>query len=409
MHDDLTLVLGLEGFHVTAVSERGDELELEVELVARAGVCPGCERPSVDVKERPVVRARDLPLLGRRTSLVWRKRRFHCLACRRSFSESHPELPARQRVSARFRRHLFERARVGAAHAEIAREEKTTRYQVERAFRLGAAGELAARASARMPRRLSLDEAAHRRGSQALATIVSDPDRRRVLEVIDGRTRRCLERYLRSLPPLERAGIEVVSIDPYDAYRQAVKTVLPDATIVCDPFHLVRGANTALDTVRRERQRVARSERGKGARRAGRSAWKQELYHARHRLLRGRERLSARDRQRLCELFQQEPLIAEAWGLKEAFRAIYHARDRREAEARLERFLLGCSLAAIPSFDAFAQGIRQWRAELLAYFDEPVTNGYAEGIINKIKVIKRRAYGLPSFEGFRRRVLVACG
>jgi hypothetical protein len=67
MHDDLTLVLGLEGFRVTAVSERGDELDLEVELVARAGVCPGCDRPTVIVKERPVVRVRDLPLLGRRT------------------------------------------------------------------------------------------------------------------------------------------------------------------------------------------------------------------------------------------------------------------------------------------------------------------------------------------------------
>ena len=65
-------------------------------------------------------------------------------------------------------------------------------------------------------------------------------------------------------------------------------------------------------------------------------------------------------------------------------------------------------LAAIPSFGAFADGVRLWQQELLAYFDEPVTNGYAEGVINKIKVIKRRAYGLPTFEGFRRRVLVAC-
>ena len=49
------------------------------------------------------------------------------------------------------------------------------------------------------------------------------------------------------------------------------------------------------------------------------------------------------------------------------------------------------------------------KPELLAYFDQPITNGYAEGVINKIKVIKRRAYGLPTFNGFRQRVLVACG
>jgi transposase len=104
-----------------------------------------------------------------------------------------------------------------------------------------------------------------------------------------------------------------------------------------------------------------------------------------------------------------EPLIAEAWGLKEAFRAIYQTRDRDEAERRLELFFAAVERAAIPSFTAFAKGVRSWRAELLAYFDDPATNGYAEGVINKIKVIKRRAYGLPSFESFRRRVLVACG
>lgn len=46
---------------------------------------------------------------------------------------------------------------------------------------------------------------------------------------------------------------------------------------------------------------------------------------------------------------------------------------------------------------------------MLAYFEEPTTNGYAEGVINKVKVIKRRAHGLPTFEGFRERVLLACG
>jgi transposase len=121
------------------------------------------------------------------------------------------------------------------------------------------------------------------------------------------------------------------------------------------------------------------------------------------------ERLSERERRRLCELFEREPLIAEAWGLKEAFRSIYKAPDRRAAERRLDRFLQAVEHAQLPAFTAFADGVRLWREELLAYFDEPTTNGYAEGVINKVKVIKRRAYGLPTFDGFRQRVLLACG
>lgn len=87
----------------------------------------------------------------------------------------------------------------------------------------------------------------------------------------------------------------------------------------------------------------------------------------------------------------------------------YRATSRPDAEHRLDRFLAAVDRSQLPAFKAFAEGIHQWRSELLAYFEEPTTNGYAEGVINKVKVIKGRAYGLPTFTGFRERVLLACG
>lgn len=408
MHDDVSRLVGIDGLVVTAVAHHGWWIELEVELVARAGCCRWCGQGSLTVKDRDVVRVRDLPIAGRLTYLLWRKRRYRCEACERTFTETHPELPSRQRVSARFRARMFERCRAGNAHAEVAREEHTSRYQVMRAFEVGA-DELQAARERRPPRRLSLDEAAHRRRGE-LATVVSDLDRRRVIEVLDGRSRQVVERYLQELPDSYRRSIEVVSIDPYDAYRQAIQAQLPDARIVVDHFHLVRGANTALDVVRRECQRQGGAgKRPKGARRSGKSSWRRDLFHARHRLLRARERLTERQRRQLCELFEHEPLLAEAWGLKEAFRSIYRSPSRHEAERRLDAFLAAVDRAQLPSFTAFAQGVQQWRDELLAYFDQPTTNGYAEGVINKVKVIKRRAYGLPTFYGFRKRVVIACG
>jgi transposase len=125
--------------------------------------------------------------------------------------------------------------------------------------------------------------------------------------VLDGRSRRRVERYLRSLSEPHREGIEVVSIDPYEAYRKAIQNELPCARIVVDDFHLVRGAHTALDSVRRERQREHGRRRAKGARRSGKGAsWCQDLYRARHRLLKARERLTERVRRRLCALFASQ-------------------------------------------------------------------------------------------------------
>jgi transposase len=135
--------------------------------------------------------------------------------------------------------------------------------------------------------------------------------------------------------------------------------------------------------------------RARGAR-ARALAGARDLYRVRQRLPGARERLTERERRRLCALFEREPLIAEAWALKQAFRSIYHAPDRHQAERRLDRFLAAVERAQLAAFTALADGVRLWRAEPLAYLDEPTTNRYAEGVINKIKPIKRRAHGRPA-------------
>jgi transposase len=82
MQDHVSRLVGLAGFEVNRIVEEGDRLDLEVELVARAGCCPRCGRAgSLEVKQRPVVRVRDLPIALRVTHLVWRKRRYRCRGC----------------------------------------------------------------------------------------------------------------------------------------------------------------------------------------------------------------------------------------------------------------------------------------------------------------------------------------
>ena len=245
----------------------------------------------------------------------------------------------RQRVSLRLRSHLGNRARAGAAHAEVARDENVSRYHVGQGARsIRPPTPWWPVEIERWPRWISLDEAVHRR-KRELPTVISVPKQRRVLDVISGRSKQAVQQWLHQLPADVAANIKVVSIDPHDAYRRAIQAELPHPLIVCDPFHLVRSAGTAMDSVRRDRQRIARTSGrlAQGARQSGKQHnWQPDLYRSRHRL-------------------------------------------------------------------------RKWRTEFLAYFDKPATNGYAEGITNKIKVIKRRAYGLPTFAGFRERILLCCG
>ena len=96
----------------------------------------------------------------------------------------------------------------------------------------------------------------HTTGAAELASVVSDLDRRGLLEGLDGRSRRPVEPYLRSLPELDGDPVEVISIDPYEASPGDPHGAATDAGRR-RPLHLVPGENTALDSVRRERQREA--------------------------------------------------------------------------------------------------------------------------------------------------------
>jgi transposase len=410
---DLLGLLGLEDFRIIDLRQAEDGVVIRVES---ASPPDGCQRCGVVgdliVKERPVVRVRDLSISGRPAWLWWRKHRWSCRSCHRTFTQSHPATDERQRVSSRLRRHLGNRARSGAAHAEVARDEHVSRYHVGQGARFNRPpspwwlAELE-----RWPRWISLDEAAHRRNRE-LPTVISAPEQRRVLDVIPGRSKQAVQQWLQALPADVAANIKVVSIDPYDAYRRAIQAELPQAVIVCDPFHLVRGAGTAMDSVRRDRQRIARTSGrlAHGARQSGKQHnWQPELYRSRRRLLSAHERLDPSNAAKLQALFALDPEMRRAWALKEDFRTIYHLRTRVEAEQRLEAFLTAAEASGFPAFVSFAHGLRKWRGEFLAYFDQRATNGYAEGITNKIKVIKRRAYGLPTFDGFRDRILLCCG
>lgn len=190
-----------------------------------------------------------IPRSGRPTCVCWRKRRFRCHACGRSFTESRPELPPRQRVTHRFRRHLFARARCGRMPRSPARNGR-------RATESSAPAGSGHRANWRVARAVPPAAPRPRRGGPP-ARIAGAcrrrlrPDRRRVVEVLDGRSRRTSSATCARRRSARRSRSSR-SIPTTRTARRS-KTALPGARIGCDPFHLVRGTNTPLDTVRRER------------------------------------------------------------------------------------------------------------------------------------------------------------
>ena len=327
MGDVTRALVGLEEVEVTgAVETLGGGLEVSVRSARPDVACPRCGTFSSRVKEYRTQRVRDGRSCERRTILVWTKRRFRCETpgCVRSFTESTRQVPPRRRVTARLCAAIA-RAALDRSTAAVARTFRVGWATAWRAIATAARRRLSARPAA-PPRRLGIDETTFRRRRSFMTGLV-DLDGPRLWDFIEGRSKKVLVERLDELGEAVR-HIEAVVIDPYAGYRAAVREQAPRATRIADRFHIERLAGQALSDVRCRRQQEITGHRG---RRRG------PLYAVRHDLLRARQSLTDRARERLDAAFRADwwDELECAWTLKEMLGDLYTSADRAAAEAAL--------------------------------------------------------------------------
>ena len=109
---------------------------------------------------------------------------------------------------------------------------------------------------------------------------------------------------------------------------------------------------------------------------------------------------------KLNQLFYRYPELKRAWVLKESFRAWYKGSNRSRAEKMLGALVKIISDDSLFEFKELLHTLDNWREEILNYFDCPITNGFVEGKNNRIKTIKRMAFGYRNMYNFRLRILV---
>jgi transposase len=179
-------------------------------------------------------------------------------------------------------------------------------------------------------------------------------------------------------------------------YRDAAAAVLPDATVVVDKFHVVRMLNAACETVRK----ALRADMTPAERRG--------LVNDRFLILKRKHRLSGKEHMMLSGWLENYPTLAMAYEIKEAGYRIYEAGTRDEADAAFEEWRASIPQEMKGAFGDFERAWRNWREEILAYFDCRATNAYTESLNNLIRTTNRVGRGY-SFEALRAKVLLSEG
>lgn len=402
MVDRIDVPLELSDFDVTGSEVVDGILEVTVRSTRRPA-CHHCGSLSVTGHGRNERLIRDRAC-AYPCVLRWLQRRFRCNDCHQTFRERHPEIAGRRRVTERFRRGLFERA-CTEPFTDVAVSEKVTPYRVLEAFEHHAARELRERDVA-PPRVLAIDESAFRKRFR-FHTVFSDPERGDIFDLVDGRGRGSVYGGLVSMSDQVRASIETVVMDCHWPYRRAIEDVLPHVRIVADKFHVIRAIDAAAQRVRvRHGRRIRVIGRDGGLARQKNPRFVPEVWQNRWTFMKRASQLSHEEASTLEPIFETLPEVATAWLLKEQFVVMYDAPGRVEAEKRLELWLDQITAAGIPEFLNTWRTLQWWREEILNYFEDRVTNAFAEGITNWIKVVKRRSYGFHDPIRYRQKILL---
>jgi transposase len=317
------------------------------------------------------------------------KRRFRCLFCGKVFTEPDEVFGPRRRSSYRFREYLGKEA----MHQTVRRTAQKERVG-EGLVRRCVAEEIGARLEVKeveeTPEFIGLDEFSVS-GRRLYHTAICNLVKREIMEVVEGQGRQKVEGYLDKLPQPER--VKGVAMDMHEPFRQAVQMSLPQAKVVVDKFHLIRHINAALDRVRSRLQGESKRE------------GRRDLFKRRYTLLKGAERLADWERESINRLFYHYPELERAWVFKESFRAWYRETDRRKAEEMLRVLESEIVNDSLYEFKKLLHTFTNWREEILNYYDYRLTNGFVEGKNNRIKTIKRMAYGYRNMDNFRMRIL----
>lgn len=407
------LFTGLTDVVVVDLVPTAGGLELTIETRRRPVGCPSCgtiARP----KDRDPVRLVDLPCFGRPTTMVWRKRRFVCCdpdCATGSFTEQDDRIaPARSSLMTRAGR--WATHQVGA-HArsvtEVASDLGCGWHTVNVAVvawgeaLLEADGDRIGEVEA-----LGLDEVAFARSGERrrlhFATTIADTRRGQLLDVVPGRGGDEPKAWIMDQGEVWRQGVAWATLDLSASFRSVFTATLPEATLVADPFHVVRHANAKVDECRRRVQNETLGHRGRK---------RDPLFRSRRLLTMAEQRLDVDGRERLLGLLRAgDPRgeVQATWHAKEAVRELYAHADHVTAARWIDALIDDMADRTWPiEVRSLGRTLKNWRDEIVAWHRSHATNGPTEAVNNLIKRVKRAAFGFRSFRSFRVRALLYAG
>jgi len=239
-------------------------------------------------------------------------------------------------------------------------------------------------------RYISIDEIAIKKGHKYM-TIFTDISTGQIIHAVEGRSEKALRPFLKLLAKKAKK-LRGIGIDMSAAYASSIKVHLPSVSIIFDRFHVTKLLNNTIDKVRRTESAKHQKQ--------GLQVFKGQRFL----LLRNFVDLEDDQKSSLHKLLEINESLAIAHSMKEQFRSFWQCRSKSEGARFLGWWIIQALESGVRELAKTARTLLTHFEGLLSYFEHKIDNGKAEGINNKIKVLKRQAYGFLDQEYFKLRL-----
>ena len=369
-NNNINNLLNLKGVFIKNIENNDNNIIIHVQAEHHECLCPHCGSTTSKIKDYHSQIIKDAPIQFKNTYINLKKVRYYCKSCNKSFYEKLDFLAKHQRTTNRLLVYIYDQLTSNKSMTQIAKESNVSINKV-------------------------MMNLSGNTGYYKYQVSLIDSKNHKILDILPCRYKHELCTYFRKYSYEERCKVKYFISDLWETYKDISMTYFPKAKIVADRFHYFRYINNALNDVRKEVQKnLPKSER-------------KYFFRSRKLFLSKKENLSEEQIERLeYILINYSEDLRIIYSEKETLLNIIHSDNTENAIYQLNDWIKRNSTIDIPKLNEVAKTYLHWSYEIKNSLEVPYSNGVIEGFNNKIKTLKRIAFGFKNFKRFRTRILL---
>lgn len=385
----ITKLIGLKDIKVKNV-EVDEQIIIDIQLTKpRVQKCPNCGSVHMYYHDKRKQKIKDLPIQNKSVILNLTRYRYKCKECGKK-SEKQPKFVQKKcQMTDRLKLQIYKEYNDVVKVKKIAETLNISTATIQREID-----------KIRVQRKtlsevMCIDEFKGDSGKEKYQVSIGNGKDHEITDILPSRKIDELSKYFSKITKEEREKVKYYVSDMSPIFKKIREIYFPNSVYITDRYHFIRQVTWALENVRKEEQKkMNRNDR---------------IYFKRSRSLlhKTRKQLTDEEKLKVSLMLEKNENIRQAYKLKERFyQQVLTKKTKEEGKKALREWVQEAEESKIKQFKASIIAFTNWEESISNSFEYEYSNGYLEGIHNRIKSIKRAAFLMPNFERFRTKILL---